>query len=422
MFGLMYWHSSTLLFSTIDRSVIEQLDLLSARPPDLLPFLITSRLNRPPPVVTQVGLFAADHSLIVGDMAEWPEELLLDSAAHNVRAPALPDAHWRAAGKRLPGGDILIVARSADEILEVQDGLRRYLGIALVPAILLSLVGGAIIGINSERRLQQINNVAERIMDGDLEERLPVTPRGDELDRLCMIFNRVLARLQSGVDALTCVGENIAHDLRTPLTAVRARLERSRVGALDGTPQGEVLDHALAGIDQALSIVTALLRIADIQHGARASHFQSFDLANIVQETAESYQPVAEDKGITLTTSIAIPALISGDRQLMIEALVNLVDNAIKFTPAGGEVDIALKGEPSRPALSVSDSGIGIPPEQRLAVFRRFYRLEKSRTTPGVGLGLSLVAAIAQLHRFELALEDNQPGCRITILCWPNLL
>jgi signal transduction histidine kinase len=420
MFALMYWRSSALLFDSVDRTVVEQLELLSARPAEMLPFMITSRLNRPPPVITQVGLFAPDRKLIVGDVAEIPDELVLDGRAHDVRAPVLPDMHWRAAGRRLSNGRILIVARSADEILEVQAGLRQYAGLAIVPAILLSLAGGTIIGINSERRLRQINTIAERIMTGDLDERLPVRSRGDELDRLCEIFNRILARLQTGIDALTYVGENIAHDLRTPLTATRTRLERSLSLAGSGTPLGMILDQSLTGIDQTLSIVTALLRISDIQHGNRAKAFQCFDLGEIIQETAESYQPLAEDKGVALDVSVDTSATISGDRQLIVEALVNLLDNAIKFTPPCGRVSISLTGQTSQPVLTVSDTGVGIPSEQRQAIFNRFHRLDESRTTPGTGLGLSLVAAIVELHRFKLTLEDNHPGCRMTISCWPD--
>lgn len=420
MFGLIYWRSSALLFDTIDRSVVEQLDLLSARPPDLLPFMITSRLNRPPPVVTQVGLFASDRKLIVGDVTEIPDELKLDGHAYEVEAPVLPDSRWRAAGRRLPDGRILIVARSADEILEVQAGLLQYAGLAVIPAILLTLAGGAIIGVNSERRLRQVNMIAGRIITGALDERLPVRSRGDELDRLCEIFNRILARLQTGIDALTYVGENIAHDLRTPLTATRARLERSLSIAGPNTPLVDLLDQSLHGIDKTLSIVTALLRISDIQHGNRAAAFQCFDLREIIQETADSYQPLAEDKGIALDLSINLPAVISGDRQLIVEAVVNLLDNAIKFTPPNGRVSISLAGQSSRPILTVADTGIGIPFEQRQAVFNRFHRLDDSRTTPGTGLGLSLVAAILQLHRFKLKLEDNHPGCRMIISCWPG--
>jgi signal transduction histidine kinase len=421
MGALMYWRTSTMLFDSIDQSVVEQLELLGARPPDLLPFMITSRLQRHPPVLTQVGLFGADHALIVGDVEEIPDELVLDGKAHDVRAP-LPNLHWRAAGRRLRDGRVLVVARSADEIVDVQAGLFRDIWLILIPAILLSLAAGAVIGINSERRLRQINTVAQWIMDGDLTQRLPVGPRGDELDRLCMIVNRILVRLQRGVEALSSVGENIAHDLRTPLTSVRTRIERSRDMSEAGTPLEQTLEQSLKGIDQALSIVTALLRIANIQHGTRASAFRELDLADVVIETAEIFSPVAEAKSITLKTFASEPRRIIGDRELLTEALVNLVDNAIKFTPENGIVEIGLTGTAQGPVLTVVDTGIGIPREHQRAVFSKFYRIEESRTTPGTGLGLSLVAAIAELHQFDLSIADGSSGCRVTMECWPHQL
>ncbi len=318
MFGLMYWRSSVLLFDTLDRSVIEQLELLSARPPEMLAFMIASRMNHEPDVITRVGLFDASSGPIVGDITVVPNRLRLDGHVHPVRVPDPPPIHWHAAGRHLPDGRILIVARDADEILNVRTNLVHGAIAGIVPAILLSLGGGALGGIASERRRRRLNAVAERIIAGELGERLPARADGDELDRLCAIVNRTLDRLEEGVEALKGVGENIAHDLRTPLTALRARLERSAQLAGADTPLGRSIEKSILGVDQALSIVTALLRIADIQNIRRESAFTRFDLAGIVQETVESYQPVADDKGVAMHCAIVTSATISGDRQLMI--------------------------------------------------------------------------------------------------------
>ncbi len=420
MFGLMYWRSSALLFDTLDRSVREQLVLLSARPPDMLAFMITSRMHHRPAVVTQVGLFDADLRPIVGDVAQIPDGLARDGKVHPVLAPGQPPVHWRAAGRTLADGRILIVARDAEEVLAVQTGLVHGAVIGIVPAILLSLGVGAWAGIATEQRLRRLNAIAERIIAGDLGERLPQCDNGDELDRLCAIVNRILGRLEEGVEALKGVGENIAHDLRTPLTAMRARLERALRLAGPETPLGAIIGQSIESADRALSIVTALLRISDIQHVRRESAFAEFDLAQIVQETAESYQPVAEEKFVDLSCDIVAPAAIVGDRQLLIEALVNLVDNAVKFTPRGGQARIVLGGTPGRPVITVSDTGPGISPQARSAVFQRFYRADASRTTPGSGLGLSMVAAIIKLHRFSIRIRETEPGCCIDILCWPG--
>jgi signal transduction histidine kinase len=416
MFGLMYWRTSTLLFETLDRSVVEQLALLSARPPEMLSFMIASRMTGEPDVVTRVGLFDADRGPIVGDILEVPARIRLDGRARPILAPSL--THWRAAGRVLPDGRILIVARDADEILGVQEDLVGGAIAGIVPAILLSLGAGALVGVATERRLRRLNAVAERIIAGELSERLPARADGDELDRLCVIVNRTLDRLEESVEALIGTGENIAHDLRTPLTALRARLERSVQLAAPETPLGQSIEKAILGVDQALSIVTALLRIAGIQNLHPESAFVRFDLAEIVRETVETYQPVADEKGVALDCMIATQATVRRDRQLLIEVLVNLVDNAVKFTPAGGRVSVVLKGWEDQPIVSVSDTGPGIPREARSAVFQRFYRGEASRTTHGNGLGLSLVAAVAKLHRFAVQLSDNEPGCRVDLLCW----
>lgn len=418
MFGLMYWRSTALMLDTMDRSVVEQLELLSARPPDMLPFMIASRMNRHPAVVTLVGLFEPGGQPIVGDVALMPDSIVLNGQVQAVTG--MPSVHWRAAGRMLPNGRVLIVARGADEILEVRAGLIRTAVAGIVPAVLLCVGCGTLVGVATERRMRGFNAVAERIIAGDLRERLPERGAGDELDRLCTIVNRVLGQLERGVEALKGVGENIAHDLRTPLTVMRARLEHSQTLAGPDTPLGCSIGQSIEGVDQALSIVTALLRISEIQHVLRAASFEAFDLARIVQETADSYQPVAEEKGVDLTISIANTGTIVGDRQLMIEALVNLVDNAVKFTPKAGQVSLVLAGTPARPVITVCDTGPGIPIAARSAVFQRFYRADASRTTHGNGLGLSLVAAVVDLHRFSIRLGENNPGCRVELLCWDD--
>jgi signal transduction histidine kinase len=420
MFTLVYWRGTVLLFNTLDRQVTEQLELLAARPPEMLPFMITSRMMGGAQVVTQVGLFSAARAPVVGDISAVPEGLAFDGRAHAVLAPGAATVHWRAAGKILLDGRVLIVARDASEILEVRGDFVRAAAAGIIPAILLCLGSGALVGVLSDRRLRRLNAVAERIIDGDLRQRLPANPMGDELDRLCAIVNRMLGRLEDGMRALSGVGENIAHDLRTPLTALRARLERTTqlVGA--DTPAGIATAHCIANVDQALSTITALLRIGDIQHGVRVSAFRPFDLAAIVTETAEIFLPLAEDRGVALLTDLRAPATILGDRDLMVEALVNLVDNALKFTPRGGHVTLTLAGTATRPELWVNDTGPGIPAASHNAVLHRFVRLDASRSTPGSGLGLSLVAAIAGLHRFGLILADNHPGCRVGLHCWPG--
>ena len=422
MFGLMFWRSSFLLFETLDRSVLEQVDLLSARPPDMLPFMIKSRMDRQPAVLTQVGLFGANGELEVGDIPALPAGLVPDGLIHQVQAPSGSGQSWRAAARHLPDGRILAAARSADEILEVRTDLIHGAAIGIVPAILLSLAGGAIVGIATERRLRRINAVAERVIAGELEARLPGGDDGDELDRLCAVVNRVLQRNQDTVAALGNVGDNIAHDLRTPLTALRSRLERMHREAGHDTQAAESAVVAIGLVDRSLAIVRALLRIADIRHVRRTSDFRPVDLASVVREVAEAFEPVADEKGVTLTTVQRGEATVVGDRQLLVEAVVNLVDNGIKFTQAGGLVTVTLTGEPPGPVIEVSDNGCGIPSEARDRVFQRFYRGEASRSADGSGLGLSMVMEIATLHGFVVTLDDAAPGCRFRLHCYRGVV
>lgn len=420
MFGLMFWRSSYLLFDTLDRSVLEQVELLSARPPDMLPFMIDSRMNHHPAVVTQVGLFDPNGAALVGDVSAIPDGLALTGLLQPVLAPGNSGIHWHAVGRRMADGRILVVARAADEILAVRTDLIRGAAVGILPAILLSLTGGALVGIATERRLRRINSVAEKIIEGQLEERLPGREGGDELDRLCIIVNRMLARFENVAAELQGVGDNIAHDLRTPLTSARLRLERSwRLAGAD-SEIGHAIGQSINGIDRALAIVDALLRVADIRHSRRESAFASIELGALMLEIAESFRPVADEKGIELRCLSTPGVTVVGDRDLLVEAIVNLVDNAVKFTPKDGMVGLYLEGNPRRPIIRVSDTGPGIPPSDRASVFRRFFRIDASRTTPGSGLGLSLVAEIARLHRFEIVLSDEAPGCRFELLCWPG--
>lgn len=418
MAAVTYWLGAAALIHVTDRAIEEQLVLLAARPAPMLPFMIRSRLGHNPAVITLVGLYSAGGTLIVGDLGPKPD-VPLDSAVHELRVtqPGGTAEHIRVAARRLPDGTVLAVGRNVAELLAIRRGLMQALALGLVPAVLLSLSGGVTVGMRTERRLAAIRAVAARIMAGHLDERLPVGHRGDELDQLCLISNQLLARSEELVLALKAAGENIAHDLRTPLTSVRMRLERAQC-----TPAAApaLIDSAMTGLDQVLAIVSALLRIAEIEHGRRIAGFARFDLMLVVKDVAETFRILAEEKRIRLVAAAGASVMITGDRDLLTEALVNLVDNAIKFTMAGGEVQVSVAGEPGRPILRVADRGLGIPMAERDAVFRRFYRSETSRTTPGSGLGLNLVAAIAKLHGFGVRISDNAPGCIVEILCWPS--
>src|SRR5258707_6682553 len=226
----------------------------------------------------------------------------------------------------------------------------------------------------------------------------------------------MLDEMEAMINALAGVGNDIAHDLRTPLTRARLSLERGRTHATTVEQLQAVADKAIGGIDQSLAIITALLRLAEIENSRRSAGFGNVALHEMLREVCDIYEPIAENKNIALCVGVKHRLNVRGDRDLLIEAVANLVDNAIKFTPEGGRVDIELLRGDTETIVRVTDTGCGISEQEREAVLRRFYRSDKIRNTPGVGLGLNLVAAIVKLHGFRLAIHPG-PGARMEITC-----
>jgi signal transduction histidine kinase len=316
----------------------------------------------------------------------------------------------------LPDGEILAIGRNIEEIEEIADIVRRALALGLLPAFGLALVIGLALSSRAQNRLSEVNRRIQRIVAGDLRERLPTRGGNDPFDQFAVSVNRMLDEIETLIQEISGIGDNIAHDLRTPLTRVRVRLERGRERAATLVEFRAVADQAIAGLDQTLTIITALLRIGEIEHSGRLAGFGEVRLAPLLREVGDFYEPIAEDKGVTISVEAADEATVHGDRDLLFEAVANLVDNAVKFTPEGGRVELALLRRVGERVIRVSDSGPGIPESEREAVTKRFYRSDKSRRTGGVGLGLSLVAAVVKLHGFGFTIAGG-PGCTVEIVC-----
>jgi signal transduction histidine kinase len=264
-------------------------------------------------------------------------------------------------------------------------------------------------------------------MQGDLARRVPSDGSGDDFDQLAGNLNRMLDRIEGLMAGIRQISDNIAHDLRTPLSRLRTRLELIRGEPPADTDPAEI-DAAIADAEELLGTFNALLRIARIESGGRRAGFAPTDLGPLLADLVELYEPLAADKGQALVltpaaplepgepTAESDPLRVNGDRDLLFQAIANLVDNAIKYSPEQGRIEIDARRDGDRISIQVADTGSGIPPEQRAKVFQRFYRLEDSRTTPGNGLGLSLVQAVAQLHGAEISLDDNRPGLRVTLI------
>jgi signal transduction histidine kinase len=254
-------------------------------------------------------------------------------------------------------------------------------------------------------------------MAGDLSQRIPTRGTRDEFDQLAGNLNAMLDEIERLMDGIRHVSDNIAHDLRTPLTRLRHRLEQLHADLDENSTLTEQVERSIADADQLLSTFAALLRIARIEAGGHKSDFKSVDLTALVRDAAELYEAVAEEKQLVFTTQIDELINIDGDRDLLFQAVINLLDNAVKYTPKSCKVLLTLKQTGNSISIIVTDTGPGIPANERDKVRQRFYRLEHSRSTPGSGLGLSLVNAVAHLHHAEFLLEDNNPGLKATFRC-----
>jgi len=284
-------------------------------------------------------------------------------------------------------------------------------------ALILAILGGTLVSRSFLRRADMIVRTCRAIMAGDFASRIPVRGTQDELDRLSETINAMLDRIAALMSNVTQVTNDIAHDLRTPVTHLRHRLERARERAVTTEDYDKALEAAIAASDDILALFAALLRIAQIEAGARRAAFAPLDLAALLAHLRELFAPVAEDAGHKLEFTLEQKLQISGDKELLTQLFSNLIENAIIHTPPGTRVSVVLKRQGHDALIQVSDDGPGVPPEEHRKLFQRFYRREASRTRPGFGLGLALVSAIAELHGARLKIETAEPrGFAIAVL------
>jgi signal transduction histidine kinase len=420
LFGFVYGQTTAYLISKYDALAVDELRVFASNTPGQLLQEINDRLLKDPQHIKIAGLFSADGKRIAGNIESLPPGLVPNTptkATVNRLDDGGPNAqNVRLVARTLPDGRTLVIGRQIDEITEIAEIVVRTLLLGLLPAFVLVVVIGMFLSQRTYLRVAELSRKLQSVATSDLRERLPVSGRGDTFDQIAEGVNRMLGDTESLVREISAVGDNIAHDLRTPLTRVRVRLERGRTHASTLDELRTVVDQAIGGLDQSLAIVTGLLRIAEIEHNRRLDGFSQVPLMPLVREVRDLYEPIAEDKGVTLGVEAVDEAMARGDRDLLFEAVANLVDNAVKFTPAGGHVDIALLVHEGTTAIRVKDTGPGIPETEREAVTKRFYRSDKSRRTEGLGLGLSLVAAIVKLHGFQFAIGAG-PGCTVEIVC-----
>jgi signal transduction histidine kinase len=421
LLAFVYLKTKDSLTTRSDRVIASQIGVFALMSPERRLEAIDEHLKQDPRRVWLAGLFGSNGRRIAGNLESLPPDLKTDDEVHSAVVdrvdPSGRDRQTvRLIARSLPNGDVLAIGRNVDEVGEVAHVVSRALALGLVAAALLCVAVGVSLSIYTHRRIVEVNGRVERIIAGNLHERLPHRNAGDPFSKLAMIVNGMLGEMETLIHSLAGVGNNIAHDLRTPLTRARLTLERGRTNARTLEQLQTVTDKTIEGLDQSLAIVTAILRLAEIEQGQRLAGFGKVALADLIREVGDMYEPIAEDKGISLVVHSSREFNAYGDRDLLIEAVANLVDNAVKFTPAGGQVEIGLIPGRGESIVRVKDTGAGIREHERDAVLRRFYRSEKAGHTSGLGLGLNLVAAIVRLHGFRFTIFPGS-GCVVEIGC-----
>ena len=351
---------------------------------------------------------------IAGNLTLWPPQFDQPGEWVNFSVPS-------EAGGQIPvraqlllvnqQGFRLLVGREIRELEQIKQTFRQASIWGMSLTMGLSLIGGLALALSAQRRVAQLNRTTRQIIAGDLSQRVPVSGH-DEHAELATHVNAMLDQIENLLSGLRHVGDSIAHDLRSPLTRLRSRLEML---TNESTPDRASLEACLTQADDLLQTFNALLRISRVESGAYRRDFGRVDLSQIVRDVAELYQATAESRYVTLNVKSIDHGTVFGDRELLAQALTNLLDNAIKYTPQGGQIDLELKDNQDLIVVTVADSGPGVPSAERERVLNRFARLDEARSKPGSGLGLALVRAVADQHDAKLMLTDNAPGLRVSI-------
>jgi signal transduction histidine kinase len=424
IFGYVYLSTSSYVRSRSDRAIMaDYLSLQGAYERNGRAGLIVLIQQRMTDKSFADGVYIlVDPSLATlrGNIKVWPATVAAARGWTEFRAPEpLPNTTsrplLRALLETFPSGDRLLVGRDISDLDSFTDQIKTAVisGIALI--FVLAGVASILVTRRTVGRIEAINATSRAIMLSGLDKRIPLRGTNDEWDSVAENLNLMLDRIETLMAEVKQVSDNVAHDLRTPLTRMRGRLEKAYHGQRIGENDQSLLGDTIADLDAVLRIFSSLTRIAQIETQARKGAFRTVNLFEIASEVIELYDAAAEQDGTRLTVIGDREVLVTGDRDLIFDAIANLVDNSIKHGRAGGQVVVANENIDGTPAISITDDGPGIPADEYEHVFKRFYRLEHSRYTPGNGLGLSLVAAVARIHGARIEMYDNAPGLKLTL-------
>jgi signal transduction histidine kinase len=369
-------------------------------------------------------LVAEDGTKLAGNLRAWPEDagIVFDGEVRGawIDESVIPvelyddDAWWPVIAREFPGGSRLLLARNIRQDTLLHE-ITEYLVAGLGVAVLFSLAMGVTMGHAILGRMDTIGRTAGEIMAGDLSQRVPLGDRNDEFDALAGRLNSMLDRIQQLIKGIREVTDNVAHDLRSPLSRLRNHLEVTLLEERSAAEYRQAIGSTIEDVESLIKTFNAMLGIAQVESGNHRTQWGRLDLNQLASDLEELYRPAAGRKGQRFNLVTGPPAEITGSRDLIAQAIGNLLDNAIKYTPEGGNIRLQVVPFDEAVEVVVQDTGAGIPAAEREHVLERFVRLESSRHTTGNGLGLSLVAAVARLHHAELCLEDADPGLRVTL-------
>jgi signal transduction histidine kinase len=428
LFGYVYWSTVTYVHSRSDHAIAaEHAILRKAYDAAGRGGLISTIEQRIGGERFAGGLYLlADPSFapVAGNLKVWPSALRGGEGWSNFDAPepgqdagarAADQPLLRATFETLPDGYHLLVGKDIDDLDEFAEEIEAALAFGISLIVVLAAVASVSVTRRTVGRIEAINATSRAIMQTGLGKRIPLRGTRDEWDQLAENLNSMLDRIEELMGEVKQVTDNVAHDLRTPLTRMRGRLEKAHDGRRDSDDDQSLIGDTIADLDAVLRMFSSLTRISQIEANDRKAAFRTVNLAELAGEVVELFDAAAEDKGGHLNTVGVAQVLVTGDRDLLFHALANLVDNAIKHGRDCGRVTVEVVQSDGGALISVADDGPGIPAQECQHVFKRFYRLERSRRTPGNGLGLSLVAAVARLHGARIEMVDNAPGlkCRL---------
>lgn len=381
-----------------------------------LPRLLeTGRAHETAPPAGQFRYAVADAGgkTLAGDLSIMPKQAGWSNMTSLEQDGAV--SRLRVLVVRLAGGLKVAVGADREEVEETKQSVFNGIVSAFAAVVVLGVIGGIGLSLALLKRVETIRRAAEAIIAGDFAQRIPVRGTDDDFDRLSQTLNQMLDRITGLMESLRQVSTDIAHDLKTPLAHLRQRLETAERAARSGADHAAAIEGAVGKVDEILETFDALLRIAQIEAGTRRANFDDVDLSGVFTNVVEAFAPAAIDSGRSIEPAIARGIHVVGDRQLLTQMFANLVENAIHHTPAGTRITAMLDREGERAVAVVGDDGPGVPRPERDLIFRRFYRLERSRSTPGNGLGLSLVKAIADLHGVTVEVGDSGPGLTVAM-------